>query len=213
MSLHGSPILEGETHTPQFGSQVAGGGDSKGDVLPRARGALACGQLRSEGENPGRPQAGQEGPAGGTTPGGWRSAARTGPGRVANGRSSRFRGGVPRARTRPERGGSRPPGGRGRPRPRRRLPAPGSAPLRGRGDLGRRAASAGHGGVEPGRGSAAAPWDPRGEQRGRAALPGLFPGGRCRGAAGPAAAGARGPAPVERGAGPGGLPFLSLIHS
>lgn len=124
-------------------------------------------------ENPGRPQAGQEGPAGGTTPGGWWSAARTGPARVASRRSSRLRGGVPGARTGPGRGGSRPPGGRGRPRPRRRLPESGSAPLRGRGDLGRRAASAGHGGVEPGRCSAAAPRDPRGERgRDRAALPG-----------------------------------------
>lgn len=73
-----------------------------------------------------------------------------------------------------EPGGSRPPGGRGRSRPRRRrLPAPGSAPLRGRGDLGSRAASAGHGGVEPGRGGAAAPRDTRGERgRGRAVVPG-----------------------------------------
>lgn len=39
----------------------------------------------------------------------------------------------------------------------------------------------------------------------------LFPGGSCGGTAGPAAA--RGRAPGERGAGPGGLPFLSLIHS
>ncbi|XP_053746814.1 bolA-like protein 3 isoform X2 [Panthera pardus] len=72
-----------------------------------------------------------------------------------------FRGGVPGMRTGPDWGGSRPPGGRGRRRPRRRLPVRGSAPFRGRGDLRRRAASAGHGGVEPGRDSVSAPRDPR----------------------------------------------------
>lgn len=59
-------------------------------------------------------------------------------------------------------GGPRPPGGRGRPRPLRWLSVP-LAPFCRRSDLGRRVALAGHGGVEPGHGSAFAPPDPRGE--------------------------------------------------
>lgn len=62
----------------------------------------------------------------------------------------------------------------------------GSASFGRQGDLRRRAASAGHGGVEPGRGSAFAPRNPSGE-RGRE--PGCSPlGGSCAGTAGPAAA-------------------------
>lgn len=79
------------------------------------------------------------------------------------------------------RGGSGPPGGRGRPRLRVRLSESSSAPSGRPGDLGRRAASAGHGGLEPGRGGAYAPRDARGESgQGRA----LSRGGGCGGPAG-----------------------------
>lgn len=55
-------------------------------------------------------------------------------------------------------------------------------------DLGRRVASAGHGGMEPGRGSASASQDPRGE---RGQRQGCSPrDGSCGGTAGPAAVGA-----------------------
>lgn len=159
-------------------------------------------------ENPGRPQAGQEGPAGGTTPGGWWSAA--GPGR----RGSRAGGAAGSGEASLGRG-------RGRSGAARGLRAAGGGLARGGGSrspaprLSEDAATSGGGPRRPGM----AAWSPaaaapllrgiRGVSAGGTGL--LFPGGSCGGTAGPAAA--RGRAPGERGAGPGGLPFLSLIHS
>ena len=88
---------------------------------------------------------------------------------------------------------------------------PGSASFGRQGDLRRRAASAGHGGVEPGRGSASAPRDPPGEH-GRG--PGCSPlDGSCAGTTGPAAAAAGELVHRGRRAGPRACPsFLSFTH-